>query len=174
MEYTSSFDFRTGLITVIVVLVLLGVILYALIKHHNFGLQVGKTGSGLDRIVSWFCLITLVGVSALVYNFTMIKYTVKDQQLSVIRPPFLEDIVIKKSDIVEVKTLETEGFVIRKSWGNEGVFGYFGNFRNTLLGDFEFYARNSKNLILITTIEGRRIVISPDGDEMIENLRLEN
>jgi hypothetical protein len=49
-------------------------------------------------------------------------------------------------------------------WGNGGLFGYYGIYRTTALGDCNWYVSSRKNAVVIVT-GTRTVVVSPDDGE---------
>jgi hypothetical protein len=75
---------------------------------------------------------------------------------------YTNNIIIQIADITSIKKItkeESSGFL--KVWGNSGFFGYWGIFHTKNLADFEFYAKNKSNLVLINTIK-TKVILSPD------------
>ena len=57
-------------------------------------------------------------------------------------------------------------------FGIGGVFGYIGNFKNSILGNYKAYVTHRKKTVLIVTKESQKILISPDDPvEFIHSLR---
>lgn len=55
-----------------------------------------------------------------------------------------------------------------KSWGNGGLMGYTGHFKNRYIGKFQMYAVNKKELALVTLANGKQYVINYP-QELLEN-----
>ena len=83
----------------------------------------------------------------------------------------LASVVIGLRDIVSVDYLNPAFMQdLKRTGGNGGVFGYYGEF--TAGRDiYTLYTTQGKNLILIITKEGDRLVISPDDLGMVPRLR---
>lgn len=47
-------------------------------------------------------------------------------------------------------------------FGNGGLFGYYGQFENKILGQMNWYITQKENLVLIQTTNGQKIVLSPN------------
>lgn len=78
----------------------------------------------------------------------------------------------KGETINEMTTLSAReiGTMIR-TFGNGGLFGYYGKFHSSKLGSMTLYATQSKNRILIKTIHGSQIMITPDDLSLVEALQ---
>ncbi len=59
-----------------------------------------------------------------------------------------------------------------RTFGNGGLFGYTGYFRNTKFGNMRWFATQRKNYVLIEKSNGKKIVITPDiPEDFIEALK---
>ena len=54
--------------------------------------------------------------------------------------------------------------------GNGGLFGFYGDFKNTF-GMMTWYATRLKNYIMIETTDNERVVITPDNTDMVKEIR---
>lgn len=78
---------------------------------------------------------------------------------------------IKLEDINQVRTLtdnEMQGTV--RTFGVDGLFGYFGKYHTPGIGHTTFYATQQKNKILIVTNNDNKIVITPDDISLANKL----
>ena len=50
-------------------------------------------------------------------------------------------------------------------FGVGGLFGYYGNFVNSTLGSMTWYATRRDKAVLITTLENKKIIVTPDSPE---------
>jgi hypothetical protein len=68
------------------------------------------------------------------------------------------------NQIRQVSFLETapEGFTIR-TFGNGGLFGYFGKFYNQSLGHMQWYATRRNPQVLLVLFNGEKIIVTPNG-----------
>lgn len=75
---------------------------------------------------------------------------------------------IKEVHVMEYSDL---GFVIR-TFGNGGLFGYTGWYYSKKIGKMRWYARQRKNIVLLTLSNGKKILLTPDDREaFVEELR---
>lgn len=74
--------------------------------------------------------------------------------------------LIKKDTILEVKTLDYSDlrFSIR-TFGNGGIFGFSGSFRNKKFGDMTWNFTRKDRLVMIVT-QKQKFVMSPDDKEL--------
>jgi hypothetical protein len=79
--------------------------------------------------------------------------------------------IFRLSDItsVEVPSKESMRWTIR-TFGNGGLFGYWGKFTNKTYGNMTWYATRRSNYILIK-IKERQIVITPDDISLAQSIR---
>ena len=70
-------------------------------------------------------------------------------------------IEIAKCSIVSKK--EMSGTI--RTFGNGGLFGYTGYYRNAKFGTMRWFATQRKNYVLIEKINGKKIIITPDEPE---------
>ena len=80
--------------------------------------------------------------------------------------------VIKISEIIEIKTVDSNDLsgTIR-TFGNGGLFGYYGKYYNSKFGNMIWYVTQRRNRILIETNQGKKIIISPDDIGMVEKVK---
>lgn len=74
-------------------------------------------------------------------------------------------VIIAKSDIQSVSVIskkDIDGAI--RTFGVDGLFGFFGKFSNRKLGAMTWYIKRTDKLVLITTVQ-KKIVISPDEPE---------
>jgi hypothetical protein len=57
-----------------------------------------------------------------------------------------------------------------RTFGNGGLFGYYGKFWNKKFGTMTWYATKLNNYILIKTHEGKKIVLTPDNPQLLEEV----
>jgi len=55
-----------------------------------------------------------------------------------------------------------------RTFGSGGLFGYLGQFRNKLIGDYTMYATERQNLVYITATKGKYIFSCSKPHEFIE------
>ena len=70
------------------------------------------------------------------------------------------------------RTVEKDEIVtLIRTFGNGGLFGYYGKFYSSKLGNITLYATQSRNRVLIKTIHGTQIMITPDDLSLVEALQ---
>jgi hypothetical protein len=80
--------------------------------------------------------------------------------------------IFRLSDItsVEVPSKESMRWTIR-TFGNGGLFGYWGKFTNKTYGNMTWYASHRSNYILIKIKDEGKIVITPDDISLDQSIR---
>ncbi len=164
--YTTSMDQYVTLVSIgniilFIVLSILGIYLIRSSKKQEGYTRKMNFAGGI-----FLQIIILLPLSSCVRTFIK-HYEVNETALIIHRPT--DAIQVPIVEITEVKPL-SEGFEIKKSWGNNGMFGYSGEFTNPEIGRFTIYAKNTEKLVLIKTIHQGNIVIAPDDIAIIEEL----
>lgn len=49
-----------------------------------------------------------------------------------------------------------------RTFGNGGVFGYYGKFFNNSFGSMTWFATRRENFVMLILKDGRKIVVTPD------------
>lgn len=98
------------------------------------------------------------------WGFSTRGYTILGSQLCIKRPfgdrTFdLRD--VRKSEKVTAKDLR---FSLR-TFGNGGLFGYYGKFLNRKFGHMTWYATNLNNAVLLKLKDGSKVLVTPDEAE---------
>lgn len=105
------------------------------------------------------------------FAFRPDNYVLTIDKLIVQRP--LSDVKINRSEIKSVEQIDKEKFIHTfRTLGVGGLFGYFGKFANTELGSMTWYATRRDKTVLVTTIDNKKIVLTPDNpEEFVENFK---
>lgn len=131
-------------------------VLYASILYGHF--------TSIPQI-GWFppvlLAVVLGGSYLLAFLYRPIHYELRDDVLIVHR--LLNDVTILRLSILTVEVLDKAQLnATTRLFGVGGLFGYFGKFRNKQLGTMIWYATRRDRTVLITTTEGKKILITPD------------
>ncbi len=153
MIYKTSLDGLAKTITVAVT-VLFTVIIIAQLSPI--------TSEGLPN--KFFIPVLLGAIYFISFAFRPVKYEVTAHGLIIHRP--VSDVKIAGSKIKSVEIIEKE----KTSWairvfGVGGLFGYYGKFANRQLGSMTWYATRRDKIVLLSTIDGRKIILTPDDPE---------
>ena len=117
----------------------------------------------LREWVFWVTGLVLgIGVAAAL--FAPLGYEVRHQAVVIRRLAW--NVVIALDTIREAGRVRCEetGFVWRL-WGCGGFLGWFGLFRNRGLGEFWAYVGSRRDWVLLTQVDGTKVVLSPDSPD---------
>ncbi|KAA9333805.1 PH domain-containing protein [Adhaeribacter soli] len=117
-------------------------------------------------------VVILSGVLVLSYGFAPQYYLLTPEELVIKR--LFKDVHLKRSEIKTVELLP-EARKLRwttvRTFGSGGFFGYFGKFWNRTFGGMTWYLNNFRNVVLVETYAGKKLLLSPDNPDMIDNLQ---
>lgn len=119
------------------------------------------SGSHLSAFIT---VITILAVYFVTYSFRPIDYDITDEQLIIHRT--INDVIIKRQDIKHVTPISKDQmkWTIR-TFGVGGLFGYYGKFVNSKLGDMTWYATRRDKTVLIETVDNKKLIVTPDEPE---------
>ena len=112
----------------------------------------------------------MIVILVLSYGFSPRQYAIDDKNLYIKRHFRTKVIPLKKIYEVEPVTGKQLGWTLR-TFGNGGLFGYYGEFWSSRIGHFSMYTTRRKQGLLVRTIGGRKIIITPDDPEFIHALQ---
>ena len=164
MEYKATLDLKSKIITGFVGVLFLGITVY------NFKLIDFKTGDTTQTTVLTLTTVLIVSLFTFCYLYRPLRYVVDKNKLIVKRP--IKDLIIEFSNIKDafLPTKESMKSTIR-TFGNGGLFGYFGSFRNGTYGGMTWYATKTSNYLIIVTSDNHKIVLTPDDTGMINEIK---
>ncbi|AEV31349.1 hypothetical protein Oweho_0328 [Owenweeksia hongkongensis DSM 17368] len=158
MHSKATLD-KTAKIVTVFVLLLMVVILYPILKGNK----------EIASIISGFFDLLLFFVIAFCYLYSTKGYNIYNGNLIVERPIGKKILPLENLlGIYDYKKIEN-GFTIR-TFGNGGIFGYFGYFNNDKIGRFKMYSTKGKDFYILD-FGKEKIGISPDQPEFIEALK---
>ena len=98
------------------------------------------------------------------YSFRPIGYDITNDELIIHRT--FRNVVIKRKEIKTVEAINKDQmkWTIR-TFGVGGLFGYYGEFVNSNLGDMTWYATRRDKTVLIETIDDKKLIVTPDEPE---------
>ena len=114
-------------------------------------------------------LLLFVAILLGSYLYSPQKYKIQEGQLMIKRP--IGHKAINLTDITEIRKIkkgEMSGTI--RTFGVGGLFGYYGKFHNSTFGSMTYYITQRKNMILLKTKAGKKIVISPDDISLADKL----
>ncbi len=133
-------------------------------------LYVSSFDSGNFHIALIVFPVVIMATYAGSYLFRITAYELTNDQLIIHRP--FKNKIIELSEIHKAELLPKEAlkWTIR-TFGNGGLFGFYGKFSNTKLGGMTWYATRRNNMLLLRMKDGKKIVITPDEtQQFIETL----
>lgn len=124
---------------------------------------------GFIKIVLLFYVILLfVAVVFFCWYFSVKEYIINEDGVTIVKP--FSRLLIgwhEISDIIRISRDDLRSSI--RLWGNGGVFGIYGFFKNKVLGKYQAYFADFDNLVLIRKRDGKNLVISPfNSDFFIE------
>ena len=150
MTYKASLDRSAKSITIGVT------VLFAIIIIGQYSI-INDAG----RAVPIFTTVALLLIYLIAFAFRPINYEITSDKLIVHRP--LTDVKIDRNQIESVETLEKDKISSSiRTFGVGGLFGYYGKFANTKLGGMTWYATRKDKIVLVRTIDERKIILTPD------------
>lgn len=153
MNFSLSLDKTAKIITAGVTILFAGLIWFQVSIIADDGHRPG-----------FYTSMVLVAVYAICLLFRPAKYSLDKEGITIHRT--WKNVFISLNDILEIKRMEkAEISPVFRTSGSGGLFGYFGNFYNFGVGKMKWYASRKDKAIMITTIEGKKIIISPDEPE---------
>lgn len=113
--------------------------------------------------------VTIPALMLVLFSFILVftwgyapyGYVIEKKNLNILRKLGTKSIPL--SEIILVRAVEKDEMKNTwRSFGNGGVFGYYGKFRNAKFGDMVFYTRRRDILLLLELSNGKKIILGPD------------
>jgi hypothetical protein len=106
--------------------------------------------------------VILLVVYTLCYALHPVRYVITSQNLLIYSP--LKNISFDTDQIIHVELLDDEKlkWTIR-TFAVGGLFGYFGKFVNSQIGNMTWYATRRKSVVLVQTSDHKNIILTPDN-----------
>ncbi|MDZ4714745.1 MAG: PH domain-containing protein [Cytophagales bacterium] len=163
MEYKATLDLKSKIITGFVAVLFASIIGFSLMKINFESEDWTKPALLLSAV------ILLPGLFLFCYLFRPLGYSVYRHGVVVKRP--LKDVTIDFSEIKNafLPTSDSMLWTIR-TFGNGGLFGYYGLYRNTTHGGMTWYATRTSNYLMLVTKNDKKIVITPDDTGMLDEI----
>jgi hypothetical protein len=117
------------------------------------------SGVGLWLPISTIVVLTVTYF--LTIAFRPINYSLTSDKLIIHR--LFRNITIERTAIKSIEQINKE--VMKgtlRDFGVGGLFGYFGKFSNKNLGRMTWYATRRDNIVLVTTIDNKKIILTPN------------
>lgn len=125
-----------------------------------------------EKNIPAYISIGLLLIYFFAYAFRPGNYTLTNDKLIVHRP--LTNMSINRTDIKSVEQIDKEKLEQTfRTFGVGGLFGYYGKFANKKLGSMTWYATRRDKAVLMTTIDNKKIILTPDNPaEFVANFNL--
>ncbi|MBK9105092.1 MAG: hypothetical protein IPL92_11135 [Saprospiraceae bacterium] len=164
MDYKASLDTLAKVMTAGVFVLFFGIGLMSVYAIRD------AAGDRTTLLIHGGVLVMFVAIFLGSWLYAPQSYTLDTTALSINRP--IGKVVINRSSIKEARLIgEGELKSTIRTFGNGGLFGYYGKYYNATIGHMTWYLTQPKNRILIVTTEGKKIVISPDDAGLVDNLK---
>jgi hypothetical protein len=122
-----------------------------------------------DKFLASLVLAGLFLILLISYLFSPRKYSIWQGELVIHR--LIGNVRIPLIDITEVQKIDKRALSGSiRTFGVGGLFGNFGKYYNRKFGRMTFYVTQNKNLLLIITKKGKKIVLSPDDVSLADNI----
>ena len=162
-NYTASLDRLSTLITAGVGLLFIG------IGFCLFFLPENAPDSAMGKMIPSLINLFNISIFLFCYLFRPLGYVLSDENL-VIRRYFLPRF-FAYSEIAEVRPIPREDLRwTMRTFGNGGVFGYYGKFYHTAFGAMTWFASRRDHYVLIILKDGRKIIVTPDDLNFVNDL----
>lgn len=113
---------------------------------------------------NWLILVGLVLILAASYWFRPIGYSLNGKELRVHRPAGDKVFTISETAPAQIMEKKELGFGLRTILIS-GIFGSYGQFYYQKLGMARSYITDYSQLVLLTTQDGEKLLITPDSRE---------
>ena len=164
MEFKASLDTLSKALTAGVFILLIT------IGQKSVRALTAAHGETILILVHGGILLLFVAILFGSYMYSVRSYSVTDDELIIQRP--IGNRVIVCSDIKEIRKADkTEFSGTIRTFGNGGLFGYYGKFYNAKLGNMTWYVTQRKNSIIMLMKTGEKIIISPDDISMFDKIQ---
>lgn len=153
--FTTSFQWNTEVtvITIFTVLVTVGAIFYMFYSRS------------VPVWMKWMISIPVGAIFLYMTSLTPINLSLYPHELKIKK--IMGSIVIPVEDITSISVVTNETNNSIRTFGSGGACGYLGKFKNDTLGNYEMYATESNNLILVRTALKNYIFSCMDADVLI-------
>ncbi len=164
MDYKASLDTLCKVMTAGVF------VLFIAIGQKNIRAILAANGDTTTVLIHGSSFLLLVAIILGSYLFSTQSYTVTDSELIIHRP--IKDKVVNIADITEISAVDTADFsgTIR-TFGNVGLFGYYGKYHNSKIGNMTWYVTQRENRILVRTQQGEKLILSPDDISLVDKVQ---
>ncbi len=161
--YRASLDKASLFITFCVGLLFSALLYFNLTKLPE---AAGNPEILVTLILSSLLMFVIIGGSYL-YHVTAYQLTATD--LIILRPLSDKSVPLNQIIGVEVPDKKQMSYTMR-IFGNGGVFGYFGKFRNDHFGKMTWFVTQRRNYLALRLATQQVLIISPDDLRLAQDL----
>ena len=158
MVFSASFDKAAVIVTMIVTILFCGIITMLLLFIQN------------DLpLLAWLMILFLVGIYFFAFSYHPVKYSITGNELVVHRP--FARLKINMTTVKSAIIIDRGSIRATRIFGSGGFFGYWGSFANYSIGKMTWYVTRRDKAVLVETVEGRKILLSPDeAEQFVQHL----
>lgn len=150
MTYKASLDYKATAVTIGVTIVFSFLIISQAVLITDEGRKTPVYTKALCLIIYFVCLL-----------FKTSGYKIDEKRLIIKR--WIFDVKINKEDILTIDRVENWRFTTSiRFFGMSRLFGYYGEYFFAGYGPCDLYITRRDNMVLITTKNNKKIVLSPD------------
>ena len=162
-SYPASLDALSKSITTGVALLFIGIGLgLFFIPDHS-------ADSGTGVVIRLLINLLNFSIFLFCYLFRPLAYLLSEDNLIIRR--ILLPRVFPYAEIAEVRSISREDLRwTMRTFGNGGVFGYYGKFYHTSFGAMTWFASRRDHYVMILLKDGRKIVVTPDDLNFVKDL----
>lgn len=124
--------------------------------------SVETKNNGIAKLI--LTIVMSISIPLGSYGYSPRSYIISNKHL-IIQRPFDKKIFDKNKiqSIKPIKKSDLKGTI--RTFAVGGLFGYYGDFKNKKFGEMIWYVTNRNKIILIETINDKKILISPENNE---------
>lgn len=162
-NYSASLDKASLIITFCIGLLFSALLYFNLTKIP----QAAGNAEILMTLILSSLLMLVIFAGSYLYHVTAYQLTTTD--LIIRRPLTDKSIPLSQVIGVEVPSKKQMSYTMR-IFGNGGVFGYFGKFRNDHFGKMTWFVTQRKNYLALRLANEQILIISPDDLQLAQDL----
>lgn len=171
MKFTASLDTKSILITIGIVITLILISMWHIRnRNKSHGKPINRTRAAAIAIllvVMGYCFLSYPRLYVVNRDKLIIKSLLSEVQI-----PVRQILDCRMVPVPEMQDAE-------RIFGTLGIFGYNGYYHNKTIGDMKFYATRYSNFVLIHTLTGQSVILTPDKpkdmvDEITSDITINN
>lgn len=157
---TLTTNFNWSIEVTIITLITIAIILGIIISFYS------KWPANLS-VLKYLITIIILSIILIPSMYTPIRLSINNEKIVLKR--VIGNIEINLNDIKSVTLISNREISNSiRTFGSGGLFGYIGQFKNNILGNYTMYATEKKNLMYINTKKGKYIFSCSKSHEFAE------